>query len=68
MADRLAIIATLMIAFIDLIPNVRDKIPLNPHLTLVEILLYLQTLTTLLVLAQSFDIRDYDEDQSALFI
>jgi hypothetical protein len=56
--DRIAAIATLVLAFAALIPTIRSQIPPNPTITLVEILVYLQTLPTILAIIQSLDVVD----------
>ena len=58
LSDRIAAIATLVLAFAALIPTIRSQIPPNPRITLIEILVYLQTLPTLLAIIQSLDVYD----------
>jgi hypothetical protein len=41
LADRIAGIATLTLAFIAFIPTINDKIPQTPNIKLVEILVYM---------------------------
>lgn len=41
LADRVASIATILLAFIAFMPVIREQIPPNPKLTFIEILLYL---------------------------
>ena len=62
LADRIGSLAALMIAFIALIPVVRDQLPANPSITLVEILVYLETFTTLLCLGESISVRHFNEN------
>lgn len=57
LADRIASIASLMIAFVALIPTIRDQIPPNPKIVFIEILVYFETLTSLLALIHSLDVR-----------
>lgn len=47
LGDRIGSLAALMIAFVALIPVIREALPPNPNITLVEILVYFETLTTL---------------------
>jgi hypothetical protein len=56
--DRIAAIATLVLAFAALVPTIRSQIPPNPTITLVEMLVYLQTLPTILAIIQSLDVVD----------
>jgi len=58
LSDRIASIAALMIAFVALIPTIRDQIPPNPRIVFVEILVYFETLTSLFALIHSLDIRN----------
>jgi hypothetical protein len=53
LADRMGTIATLVLAFAALIPIIRSQIPPTPKVTLVEILVYIQTAPTLLSIIQS---------------
>ena len=58
LADRIGSLAGLMIAFVALIPVIRSELPPNPNITFVEILVYIETLTTLLCLIESIRVRD----------
>jgi hypothetical protein len=60
LADRIASIAALMIAFVALIPTIRDQIPPNPRIVFIEILVYFETLTSLFALIHSLDVRKID--------
>lgn len=53
---RIAVIATILIAFIAMVPSIRDSIPPNPYITAAELLIYFQTLIQVLCLAQSINI------------
>jgi hypothetical protein len=57
LADRIASIAGLMIAFVALIPTIRDQIPPNPKIVFIEILVYFETLTSLFALIHSLNVR-----------
>lgn len=61
LADRIASIAALMIAFVALIPSIRAQIPPNPKIVFVEILVYFDASTTLLALIHSIDVRNDSE-------
>jgi hypothetical protein len=61
LADRIASIAALMIAFVALIPTIRDQIPPNPRIVFIEILVYFETLTSLFALIHSLDVRKDEE-------
>lgn len=53
LADRIASIASLALAFIAFIPTIREQIPPSPSIVFVEILVYLVAATSLLALGQS---------------
>lgn len=53
---RIALIATILIAFIAMVPSIRDTIPPNPYITAAELLIYFQTLIQVICLAQSISI------------
>ena len=59
-ADRLATIATVMLAYLAFMPVVRDQLPPNPSITFIEILIYLLIGGTFLCLIESFLVRDLD--------
>jgi hypothetical protein len=61
LSDRIASIAALMIAFVALIPTIRDQIPPNPRIVFIEILVYFETLTSLFALIHSLDVRKDEE-------
>ena len=58
LADRIGSLAGLMIAFVALIPVIREQLSPNPNITLVEIFVYLQSLTTIFCLIESWIVRD----------
>lgn len=58
LSDRIAAVATLVLAFAALIPTIRDQIPPNPSITFIEILVYFQTVPTLLAILHSLDVLD----------
>lgn len=60
LADRIASVATLMIAFVALIPTIREQIPPSPHIVFIEYLVYLETFTSLLALIDSLNVMSYD--------
>jgi len=41
LADRIGSIATLMVAFVAMVPIIRHQIPPNAHLVFIEILVYI---------------------------
>jgi len=61
LADRVASIASLMIAFVALIPTIRAQIPPNPNIVFVEYLVYSETLTSLFALIHSIDVRNIED-------
>jgi hypothetical protein len=68
LGDRMAAIATLVLAFAALIPTIRSQIPPNPRITLIEILVYFQTLPTLLAIIQSLDVSElYSSASTPIF-
>lgn len=60
LADRIASIATLTLAYIAFIPEINNNIPDNPGVLFIEILILSQTLCSFLCLIQSFTVRDRD--------
>ncbi len=58
LSNRLSSVATLMIAYVALIPTVRSKIPANAAPTFVEILVYFQALISMLSVIQGIDMLD----------
>ena len=73
LADRIGSLAGLMIAFVALIPVIRDELPPNPSVTLVEILVYVQTITTLFCFIESLSVRNQEDNniiwyQNGLFM
>jgi hypothetical protein len=60
LADRIAVIATLTLAFIAFIPTINEQIPETPYVKLVEILVYIETAANILCLVQSVMIRNED--------
>ena len=62
LGDRLATIATLLIAYVALIPVIRQQVPPSPRITLTEFLVYFQSSTSLLAMVHSISYRNEDED------
>lgn len=60
LADKIAVIATITLAFIAFLPTINEKIPQTSSIKLVEILIYLETGATLLTLMDALDVRFYD--------
>ena len=56
-ADKIASIATVMLAFVAFIPTINEKIPPTKFIKLIEIILYIQIGTTLLTLFDSLSVR-----------
>lgn len=54
LGDRVGNIATLMIAFVGMIPVIREQIPPTPYVTLIEIFIYCEIFTALLCLVHSW--------------
>ena len=53
LADKLAIIATATLAFIAFIPTINEAIPNTPEIKLMDILIYMEVLTTILTMIDS---------------
>ena len=51
-----------MIAFIALVPGIRNQIPPNPDITILEILVYFEIATAFLCLVQSLIHREDDKE------
>ncbi len=58
MSDRIGSIAALMVAFVNLIPVIREQIPPNPKIVFIEVLVYIETFTCLLALIHSLLVKD----------
>lgn len=56
LAGRIGAIATLTLAFIAFIPTINDQIPQTPNIKLVEILVYMETIASILCLIQSLNL------------
>lgn len=63
MGDRVGSISGIMIAFVALIPTIRENIPPSPRIVFIEILVYLNTLTSVFVLVDSLIVRDLGDYQ-----
>lgn len=74
MGDRVGSISGIMIAFVALIPTIRENIPPSPRIVFIEILVYLNTLTSVFVLVDSLIVRELGNDyqfqwrESGLFL
>lgn len=64
--NRIGNLATLIIAFVQIVSVVRESIPPTPKVTMVEILVYLLLLSNLLCLIEGI-IRYHNETQSSTF-
>ena len=53
LAERIASIATVMIAYVSLLPVIRGQLPETPRMTFVEFLVYLQMLIGFFCLIES---------------
>ena len=67
LSGRIASIATLTLAFIAFIPTINSQIPQTPYVKLIEILIYLETLTTILCLIDSLNIS-FKNDPNYVFV
>lgn len=76
LGDRIANIATLMVVFVENIHLLRESVPFYPKITLLEIIIYLETLTTIFCLISSIQVcgggkdavKNYDPFQDGLFV
>lgn len=57
---RLATIAVLVLAFVAFLPTINSSIPQSPNIKLVDILILLQITSTILLLVESFQIKDVE--------
>lgn len=57
LGDRVSTLAVLMIAFVAVVPGIREKLPSYPTLTIIEVLVYLEQLTVILCLINSLRVR-----------
>lgn len=62
LSNRIASIATLLVAYTTFLPTVRQRIPPSPRLTLIEMLLYAIMLSSSLCLLRSFIDRNENPD------
>ena len=62
LGNRVLSIATLMIAFVQLIPIIREQIPPNPTVTIIESIVYMEALTTFFCALQSLLEKNKPED------
>lgn len=62
LSGRIAAIATLTLAFIAFIPTINEQIPQTPNIKLVEILIYIETIASILCLIQSLLYKDETAD------
>jgi len=53
LGERITAISAIMLAFGSLIPTIRDQIPKSPGIVFIEILVYGESITTLLALFHS---------------
>lgn len=58
MGDRVGSISGIMIAFVALIPTIRENIPPSPRIVFIEFLVYMNSLTSLFVLIDSVSVRN----------
>ena len=63
LADKIASIATVTLALVAFIPTINEKIPQTSMVKLIEIIIYLQVLTTFLTLLDSLIVRKEDPGQ-----
>lgn len=63
LAERIASIATLMVAFIALDDNIRIQIPPHPKVLFIEYLVYAEITASLVCLWHSFMLRNVDPDE-----
>lgn len=53
LAEKLAIIATIALAFIAFFPTINESVPNTPEIKMIDILIYLEVLTTFLTMIDS---------------
>jgi hypothetical protein len=58
LGDRIGSIAGIIVAFVALIPTIRDEIPPSPKMVFIEIIIYMETITSILVLIDSISVRN----------
>lgn len=57
---RLATVAVLILAFVAFLPTINNSIPQSPNIKLVDLLILLQITSTILLLVESFQIKDVE--------
>lgn len=58
LADRIGSLSGLMIAFVALIPVIRQELPQSPNVTMVEVLVYMEIFTGILCFIESVSVRN----------
>ena len=58
LSGRIGSIATMFLGYIALIPSIKEQLPPSAKLTVIEALVYIETLCCMLCLYESFIIRD----------
>lgn len=58
--DRIVSISSIMVSMVALVPTVRSQIPPTPTVTLVEILVFIEAVTTILALFDSLRVLNND--------
>ena len=63
LSGRIGAIATMILGYIALIPSIKQQLPPSSKLTVVQFLVYIQALSCMLCLYESFIIRDLETYQ-----
>lgn len=58
MSGRIGAIATMILGYIALIPSIKDRLPPSSKLTVIEAVIYIETVCCMLILYESFTIRN----------
>ena len=62
MSGRIGAIATLILGYIALIPSIKEQLPPSSKLTIIETVVYIETMCCLLCLWETFMLHEYDYD------
>jgi hypothetical protein len=58
LSDRISLIATMVLGFIQLIPSVKNELPSSSSMTILEVVIYIETLCCMLPLIECLLIGD----------
>ena len=63
LSGRIGAIATMILGYIALIPSIKEQLPPSSKITIIETVVYIETMCCLLCLYESFRISSIDESE-----